>query len=497
MLTQIISIEPGESAQRLHRDQDRRHERQAAGAESTYSSRPNVVSIGVSQRCSAFGRRVLSDPCARLLGMGKRNRQRRTAKQKHRRRSTPRSEYSRPDPEPDRAQLLERLVIAVSTAAGMPTPWRANELLEQSRGYERELDVAADLAVQAAIRAAWERGWSPTDLHEVARRRVEAPAVCYLDEAIALESLRYSVATLHPRWRAELADISTGPAPSAPQMWRWAASRSVDHRTALTVVLQVLHLLGTIPRIDALLPLPGSRNQLTDGVGEVDEKILARVRALLAKAESTEYPDEAEALSAKAQALMIRHSLQGAVADHDDGRAPVVSSRRIWIDNPYVAAKVALVQTVAQANRCRTVWIKDLGCVVAVGSETDLNLVELLTTSLLVQATRAMLTGGRQNGVRGQSNTKSFRFSFLVAYASRIGERLTATNSSVTEELQRDNRRLLPVLVAQNRAAEAEFARLFPGVVATPLAAYDSVGLGAGRSAADMATLDVRDAIAG
>ncbi|KUI25600.1 hypothetical protein AU196_22600 [Mycobacterium sp. IS-1742] len=428
--------------------------------------------------------------------MGKRNRERRTAKQRQRRRSAPRSEHSRPGPQPDRALLLESLVIALCAAAGTPTPWRAAQLLEQSRGDERELDIAADLAVQGAIREVWEQGWSPTDLHEVARRRVDAPAVRYLREAIVLESQRYSVSTLHPRWRAELAEIATGSAPTAPQMWRWAASHSMDERTALTVVLQVLHLLGTIPRIEALLPLPGSHRQLTDGVGQVDEKMLARVRALLAKAESTEYPDEAEALSAKAQALMFRHSLQEAVADHADGRAPAVRSRRIWIDNPYVAAKVALVQTVAQANRCRTVWIKDLGCVVTVGSETDLNLVELLTTSLLVQANRAMLAAGRQHNIRGQSNVKSFRFSFLVAYAGRIGERLTATTSSVTEELQRDNRQLLPVLVAQNRAADAAFDRLFPRTVASPLTAHDSIGLGAGRSAADMATLDVRDGIA-
>ncbi|WP_206428603.1 DUF2786 domain-containing protein [Mycolicibacterium stellerae] len=430
--------------------------------------------------------------------MGKRNRERRSAKQKQRGRTATERERIRPDPGPDRAQILERLVIALSTAANVPTPWRAAELLEQSRGYERELDVAADLAVQEAIRAAWEHGWSPTDLHEIAHRRVAAATVRYLDEAIVLESRRYSEATLHPRWRAGLADISAavGPSAPAPQMSRWAASHSAGERAALTAVLQVLHLLGRIPAIQALLPLPGSHRQLSAVAGEVDEKMLARVRALLAKAEATEYPDEAEALSAKAQALMVRHSLREAVADHDRGRPSIAAARRVWIDNPYVAAKVALVQAVAQANRCRTVWIKDLGCVVTVGAETDLDLVDLLTTSLLMQASRAMLVAGRRHGVRGQSRTKSFRFSFLVAYATRIGERLAATSSSVTEELRRDDR-LLPVLAARNRAADEQFTRLFPNTVASPLAAYDSVGLGAGRAAADTAMLDVRDSIAG
>jgi hypothetical protein len=223
-----------------------------------------------------------------------------------------------------------------------------------------------------AIRAAWEHGWSPTDLHEVARRRVDAAAVRYLDEAIVLESKRYGPATVHPRWRAELADIAAdvGASLTAPQLWRWAAEHSVNERQALTVVLQVLHLLGRIPVLDALLPLPGEHRQAPAVVGAVEQKMLAKVRAMLAKAEATEFPDEAEALSEKAQALMIRHSLQEAIAAHADGRTALATSRRIWIDNPYVAAKAALVQAVAHANRCRVVWIKDLGCVVAVGSDT-------------------------------------------------------------------------------------------------------------------------------
>jgi hypothetical protein len=65
-----------------------------------------------------------------------------------------------------------------------------------------------------------------------------------------------------------------------------------------------------------------------------------------------------------------------------------------WIDSPYAGAKALLVQAVATANRCRTVWTEHLGFVTVVGSETDLNLVELLTTSLLVQANRAMLAAG-------------------------------------------------------------------------------------------------------
>jgi hypothetical protein len=58
-----------------------------------------------------------------------------------------------------------------------------------------------------------------------------------------------------------------------------------------------------------------------------DRRMLDRVRALLAKAESTEFPKEAEALSARAQELMARHridrALLAALAARDEavGRA--------------------------------------------------------------------------------------------------------------------------------------------------------------------------------
>ncbi len=84
----------------------------------------------------------------------------------------------------------------------------------------------------------------------------------------------------------------------------------------------------------------------------------------------------------------------------------------------------------------------------------------------------------------------------MVASGTRMGGRLAGTSASVTGELRRDDR-LLPVLAARDRAVDEAFTRLFPKTVTSPLSAYDAVGLGAGRSAADTAMLDVRDSIAG
>lgn len=421
--------------------------------------------------------------------MSRRNREKRTAKQKMRRRATNERARSAVDDPLDGMALHDLLVSALRNAAMCrehDAEQHAAELLEKFPVEARHIDVAARTVLTAAVRAAWEAGWSPHDLHEIARRKLGSTAVEYLLVAIVVESTQYSVSTLHPQWRADLAALS---AVAGPPAVLTGLGRSV----ALTVVLQVLALLGMLPVLEPLLPLPGARLHTPSADRDVDQKALGKVRALLAKAEATKFPEEAEALSAKAQELMSRYSLHQAVADHDQGRAPMASARRIWIESPYVRAKTALVQAVATANRCRTVWSANLGFVTVIGSETDLDLVELLTTSLLVQANRAMLAAGRQAG--GHSRTRSFRQSFLIAYAGRIGERLESTNASVTSAV--GDGQLLPVLAARNRATDELTNRLFPAMVERRVAVSSGAGWSAGRAAADLAQLDVHRAIAG
>ncbi|TDH48378.1 DUF2786 domain-containing protein [Mycobacterium eburneum] len=429
--------------------------------------------------------------------MSRRNREKRAAKHKNRRRA--KHERVDFDPGPDRALLLERLVVALSMAASGAAdqiPRHATALLREYRGFARELAVAADLAMNEAIRAAWEHGWQPSDLHEIARRQLKPVQVRYLDEAIVLESRRYATAALHPDWRADIAGLSAavGATTQPPQAGRWASSNAADQCEGLTVVIRLLNFLGQLPVLEVILPLPGAYRHTATAVSDAGEKVLGRVRALLAKAEATEFPDEAEALSAKAQDLMSRYALNEALAQHARGRKPAAVARRIWLDNPYAAAKASLVQVVSQSNRCRAVWAERLGFVTVIGCETDLNLVELLTTSLLVQANRAMLSAGRNGGA--QARARSFRQSFLVAYAQRIGERLDDANAAVTAEVKRDAR-LLPVLAANNRATEELTERLFPSTVPRSVAVSNGAGWGAGRAAADMAVLETRESIAG
>jgi len=87
----------------------------------------------------------------------------------------------------------------------------------------------------------------------------------------------------------------------------------------------------------------------------------------------------------------------------------------------------------------------------------------------------------------------SFRRSFLVAYANRIGARLREAAEAALVEADREHgRSLLPVLARQSDEVEAAVAQLFPGLVHQRIPVSDRGGWVAGSAAADLADLVVQ-----
>ncbi|MEO5876499.1 MAG: DUF2786 domain-containing protein [Streptosporangiaceae bacterium] len=219
-----------------------------------------------------------------------------------------------------------------------------------------------------------------------------------------------------------------------------------------------------------------------------DQRMLQKIRALLAKAESTDYPEEAEALSTRAQELMARHSIDRALLDAAAGSRESPAGRRVPVASPYEMPKATLLHVVAEANRCRSVWHRDLGASTVFGFPADLEAVEMMYTSLLVQATGAMLRSGSRHDEYGRSRTRSFRQSFLSAYAGRIGERLRAATRAAVEEASAGTG-LLPVLATRDKAVEQAVTEVFPRLRRFANSVTNRDGYEAGRAAADRAAL--------
>ncbi|MFI8994719.1 DUF2786 domain-containing protein [Streptomyces sp. NPDC053542] len=353
-------------------------------------------------------------------------------------------------------------------------------------------------AAAATVRGCWEGGWHPADLVRLVRRAGAPPEVAA--DLVAAELRRYPAEELPPRWPAQLREAGA-------EVW-WpddggypdalARRRRTTRFEALCAVLEVLRVLGRLPRVTPTGPLPGVRTAGTassgfsrTGTPSDEPRVLGRIRGLLAKAESTAFPEEAEALSAKAQELMARHSVSEALlAGAASAGGP--ETLRIGVEGPYESAKALLLDAVAAANRCQAVWSPDAAFTTLVGFAPDLDAAELLYTSLLVQATTAMNRAADAHHGRGKSRrTKDFRQSFLAGYASRIRDRLTDAADHVTAEAAEGTPDLLPVLAARDLAVQERTGALFPETTAVRMRGVrDAEGLHQGVAAADRARLD-------
>lgn len=352
-------------------------------------------------------------------------------------------------------------------------------------------DADADLRRRGEeyLRRAWQRGWQPADVVRLVRRDLDDPHVRLTADLIREETARY--AHLPPRWSAQLADLGPTGEPA----------RDRDRFTRATVHLQLYRLLLRLPPIEPAGPPPGDT---VPGPTHGEPRTLTRIRALLAKAEATGYPEEAEALTAKAQELMARHSLDEALLAARTHAKDVPGACRIGVDAPYETAKAILLDAVAAANHCRAVWNEAYGFSTVVGFESDLESVELLHTSLLVQGTAAMTRAEAEQRAAGRKRTKTFRQAFLLAYANRIGGRLAEAGEHAVREAAgegaggaagaaRDASALLPVLAARDVAVTDRAEQMFPETTTTRVRGVtDAEGWHHGTAAADRARVTPR-----
>ncbi|MFF2025755.1 DUF2786 domain-containing protein [Streptomyces sp. NPDC058171] len=337
------------------------------------------------------------------------------------------------------------------------------------------------------ISGAWRRGWQPADVVRWVRRELDEPHVRLAVRLVLGETARYE--RLPPRWDGQLGALGETEGAGADPVTGGVARSLRDHPDRFswaTAVLELYRLLLRLPAIEPVGPVPG--DPLPAPVAG-EPKTLGRIRALLAKAEATTFPEEAEALSAKAQELMARHSVDEALLASRTREKAAPGACRIGVDAPYETAKAVLLDTVATANHCRAVWNGELGFSTVVGFASDLDAVELLYTSLLVQGTTAMTRAEAGQRAAGRKRTKTFRQSFLAAYAHRVGDRLTVTARRVTATVPDS----LPVLAAREVAVTDHAERLFPRTTSTRLRGVtDEAGWHEGTRAADEVSLGER-----
>lgn len=429
---------------------------------------------------------------------GRSKRERQGLPPKRARRAAPRLEIPEGADAATRAGLLAAdAAVALSASDVGRLDDRVLDLVVLAQSDPHVVDRVLWARLVEALDLRWQTGWQPTDLDHVVRQarlhpgagdRMVTLAGDILGDLVAADLGGRAEGTVDPTWAGQLAAAEATcwwPADRHPLAARVA--RDGVHET-VEAALRLEHVMRALEPLQQLGSRPGQV------VGrprpDVDDRLLERVRRLLAKAESTTFEAEAETFTAAAQKLMARHSIDRALlaTDAHDPEGP--QGRRVWLDNPYAREKMLLLGAVADANRSQSVWSKEEGFVTLLGFEHDLGAVETLYTSLLVQATRAMHAEGRRGGER----TRDFRAAFLAAYATRIGERLaeaTAAETAVaTSEVASTGRDLVPVLAERAHEVETYTEQLFGELRSVSVTlSGDPEGWVKGRRAADAAEI--------
>lgn len=219
---------------------------------------------------------------------------------------------------------------------------------------------------------------------------------------------------------------------------------------------------------------------------ELTPDLVAKVRKLLAMAEGTTNPNEADAFSRKAAALIAVHRIDPERLRSESPDDLDVLELELG-RGAYVRGRLALLGAVGDAHGCKVVYeVRQHGTVAFVaGFRSDLETVELLYTSLHTQASTRMAAERRGTAAA----TQQWRRSFLFGYADQIRNMLRQSADEAERQAARTGT-MLPALRARERRVQEFSAERFGRVVAArrPKAAT-ATGFHAGREAAARADL--------
>lgn len=389
---------------------------------------------------------------------------------------------------------------------------RALTEIEITRSAPQAPSALIATALQNRVSTLYENGWQPADIAHSVKRQFAARAARLAIAFIATHARATDAIHRAPQqWLAQFEDLGV----YSPRrdcvvggheqpLAVWARAEKLDPDEVIAIALQVLAQLTLSPKLSGLTTPPSAWGDTNRGLNtplaiprdDVDAKALKLIRALLAKAEATTFEAEAETFTAKAQQMMTRYSidvavLASAVAGGDI--ASGIETRRVHIDSPYADEKADLLSVIGAINGARAVWSRQVGIATIMGFPVDLQLTDLLFTSLLVQATKASADATANDRAL---RTPSFRRAFLIAFADRIGERLEQAQHVVSAAAETAYGSALVPLLANREAAVAKaFDDAFPFVTSGPSRRLNASGWYAGRAAADRAHLGASAAL--
>ncbi|WP_414941203.1 DUF2786 domain-containing protein [Amycolatopsis sp. cmx-11-51] len=187
------------------------------------------------------------------------------------------------------------------------------------------------------------------------------------------------------------------------------------------------------------------------------DTLLARVRKLLAKAEDPAVTEaEAESYNTKAAELIARYGIDQALLAASGATTDEITQVTIPLDNPYSRDKAELLTNIAHPLRCRALLYRlgqSVTAVTVFGFRSDLERVELLYTSLLLQATTQLTRVRPEDRVFAGESVAAYRRTWLHGFSGAVYERLRNSEHAAAHTHTTTAGNPSAVLVLQDRTA--------------------------------------------
>src|SRR5262245_38719861 len=199
---------------------------------------------------------------------------------------------------------------------------------------------------------------------------------------------------------------------------------------------------------------------------------LELIRKLLAKAEGTTNEAERDAFNEKAAELIAKYGIEAALLANDGKTRDVVGDRIVVIDAPYMTDKSILLNNIALPLRVKAVRRDSTRTATRLemhlfGFAADLERVEILYTSLLLQATfgLASVRPTRYYAQASQS-VAAYRRSWFAGFSAEVNHRLLAAEKRAQREADAARTPGQPgtdlVLADRNQQVAARVAEEYP-----------------------------------
>lgn len=331
-----------------------------------------------------------------------------------------------------------------------------------------------------------QRGWTPEDL-----KHVLGPASCAVLESAAPQvPARTDVVKIRQAWLS-----------FRPTDMELSLASTITERTVTSWMTKIYRLpfLRDAEVISTVQPHFKDPKQ---------KKMHDKIQGLLAKAESTQFEDEADALIAKAQKLRQQYRIDSVLEELENSLEEVIALR-VRISAPWVKHQLSLLSSVAYANGGTAVLLSDFGICTVMATRDDAEHIVDLFHSLNRQRVWFMKNSDGAKLAAQDGETASYRRSFILAYASKIRELLhdanvtaaqahdASTTNGATNQDKNDSEqhsyaitsRALPALARRQTQAEDALHDLFPNLSSMNLSMNHMRGIIDGVDAAERSHL--------